>query len=64
MLDRLIELAYQNNPDLKIAGLRVLEARAQLGIAVGTPYPQVQQAVGGATYTQGSENAANTRRRR
>ena len=60
MLDRLIALAYHNNPDLKIAGLRVLEARAQLGIAAGTPYPQVQQAVGGATYTQGSENAANT----
>jgi NodT family efflux transporter outer membrane factor (OMF) lipoprotein len=60
VLDKLIALAYQNNLDLKIAGLRVLEARAQLGIAVGTPYPQVQQAVGGATYTQGSENAANT----
>lgn len=60
MLDRLVELAYQNNFNLKIAGLRVLEARAQLGIAVGTPYPQVQQAVGGATYTRGSENAANT----
>jgi NodT family efflux transporter outer membrane factor (OMF) lipoprotein len=60
VLDKLIALAYQNNVDLKIAGLRVLEARAQLGIAVGTPYPQVQQAVGGATYTKGSENAANT----
>ena len=60
VLDRLIELAYQGNVDLKVAGLRVLEARAQLGIAVGTPYPQVQQAVGGATYTKGSENAANT----
>ena len=60
VLGGLIALAYQNNPDLKVAGLRVLEARAQLGIAAGTPYPQVQQAVGGATYTQGSENAANT----
>ncbi len=59
-LDRLITLAYQNNVNLKIAGLRVLEARAQLGIAVGTPYPQLQQAVGGATYTSASENAANT----
>jgi len=60
VLSQLIAVAYQNNHDLKIAGLRVLEARAQLGIAVGTPYPQVQQAVGGAAYTKGSENAANT----
>ena len=60
VLGKLVEIAYQNNYNLKIAGLRVLEARAQLGIAVGTLYPQVQQAVGGATYTSASENAANT----
>jgi NodT family efflux transporter outer membrane factor (OMF) lipoprotein len=60
VLDKLIALAHQCNLDLKIAGLRVLEARAQLGIAAGTPYPQLQQAVGGASYTRGSENAANT----
>lgn len=61
VLGKLIETAYQNNYNLKIAGLRVLEARAQLGIAVGTLYPQVQQAVGGATYTAASKNAANTK---
>ena len=61
VLGRLIEIAYQNNYNLKIAGLRVLEARAQLGIAVGTLYPQVQQASGGATYTSASKNAANTK---
>ena len=60
VLGQLIATAYQNNYNLKIAGLRVLEARAQLGIAVGTAYPQAQQAVGGVTYTKGSENAANT----
>jgi NodT family efflux transporter outer membrane factor (OMF) lipoprotein len=60
VLGKLVETAYQNNYNLKIAGLRVLEARAQLGIAVGTLYPQVQQASGGATYTSASENAANT----
>lgn len=59
-LTKLIETAQQNNNDLKIAGLRVLEARAQLGIAVGTLYPQQQQAVGGATYNSASRNAANT----
>lgn len=60
VLDQLVVTAYQNNYDLKVVGLRVLEARAQLGIAVGTLYPQVQQANGGATYTRSSENAANT----
>jgi NodT family efflux transporter outer membrane factor (OMF) lipoprotein len=59
-LGRLIEIAYQNNYSLKVAGLKVLEARAQLGIAVGSLYPQVQQANGSATYTQASKNAANT----
>lgn len=43
-LERLIAEADANNGDLKIAGLRVLEARAQLGIALAGRYPQVQQA--------------------
>jgi NodT family efflux transporter outer membrane factor (OMF) lipoprotein len=60
VLSNLIETAYQNNYSLKIAGLRVLEARAQLGISVGNLYPQNQQASGGATYTSVSKNAANT----
>ena len=38
-LDRLIDFAYLENPPLQIAGLRILEARAQLGIAVGQQYP-------------------------
>jgi NodT family efflux transporter outer membrane factor (OMF) lipoprotein len=38
-LDRLIELAYHQNLSLQIAGLRILEARAQLGIAVGEQLP-------------------------
>ncbi|WP_211193359.1 TolC family protein [Paraburkholderia sp. UYCP14C] len=42
-LERLIASADANNGDLKIAGLRVLEARAQLGIALAGRYPQVQQ---------------------
>ena len=60
VLGDLIEAAYQNNYDLKIAGLRVLEARAQLGIAVGNLYPQIQQASGDAAYTSASKSAANT----
>ena len=61
VLDSLIDTAYKQNLTLQIAGLRVLEARAQLGIAVGNLYPQEQQARGGATYVGLSENATNTR---
>jgi NodT family efflux transporter outer membrane factor (OMF) lipoprotein len=38
-LDRLVGLAYRENFGLQIAGLRILEARAQLGIAKGYYYP-------------------------
>jgi NodT family efflux transporter outer membrane factor (OMF) lipoprotein len=58
VLDRLIERAYGENLTLRIAGLRVLEARAQLGIAVGNFYPQTQQAAGSLNYTRLSEHAA------
>ena len=44
VLDRLIAEADANNSDLKIAGLRMMEARAQLGIAQSGRYPQLQQA--------------------
>ncbi len=60
VLDELIGLAHRQNNNLKIAGLRVLESRAQLGIAVGNRYPQSQVVVGDATAVQGSKNAANT----
>ncbi len=39
-LDQLIELAYRQNLPLQIAGLRILEARAQLGIAIGEQFPK------------------------
>jgi NodT family efflux transporter outer membrane factor (OMF) lipoprotein len=45
-LDRLVETAYQENLDLRQAGVRILEARAQLGIAAGQLYPQTQQLTG------------------
>ena len=38
-LDRLIARAYRDNLTLQQAGVRVLQARAQLGIAVGEIYP-------------------------
>ena len=50
VLNRLIEIAYDQNLALVDAGTRVLEARAQLGVAIGEFYPQVQQGRGGITY--------------
>jgi NodT family efflux transporter outer membrane factor (OMF) lipoprotein len=41
-LDRLVELAYNQNLSLQIAGLRIAEARAQFGLATGKQFPQVQ----------------------
>jgi NodT family efflux transporter outer membrane factor (OMF) lipoprotein len=49
-LDRLIAEADAHNPSLQIAGLRVLEARAALGIAQSGLYPQVQQATADSIY--------------
>ncbi len=43
VLDKLIATAYNQNLTLRISGIRILQARAQLGIATGTLYPQVQR---------------------
>jgi NodT family efflux transporter outer membrane factor (OMF) lipoprotein len=64
-LDRLIDVAYQQNLTLQIAGLRIVEARAQLGIATGKQYPQVQEIfaqVGGIGLTKQQANALNINR--
>jgi NodT family efflux transporter outer membrane factor (OMF) lipoprotein len=57
VLDELVEIAHQQNYTLELAGLRVLEARAQLGIATGLKYPQQQFAAGGVNRISPSENA-------
>lgn len=46
VLDSLIATAYRQNLTLRVAGLRVLEARAQRAIAAGELFPQSQQAFG------------------
>ena len=46
-LDLLIEKAYSQNLDLRSAGVRILQARAALGISEGLTYPQ-QQALSGS----------------
>jgi len=47
VLNNLVEKAYEQNLSLQIAGIRIFEARAQLGIAIGTLYPQQQSVSGG-----------------
>jgi outer membrane protein, multidrug efflux system len=46
VLDQLIEEAQRMNPNVRTAGLRIMEARAQLGIAGSALYPQLQQITG------------------
>jgi NodT family efflux transporter outer membrane factor (OMF) lipoprotein len=59
VLDDLVRTAYAQNVNLRVAGTRVLEARAQRAIAVGTLFPQSQTANGSYTHTQVSGNTAN-----
>lgn len=56
VLISLIERAYKDNLNLQVAGLRILEARAQLGIATGLQYPQSQSL--GASYAR-SKSSVN-----
>ena len=57
ILTKLIQTGYQNNLSVQVAGLRVLQARAQLAAAVGELYPQQQGAFGSYTYERQSEAA-------
>ena len=59
VLDRLVADARQNNNNIRLAGLRVLESRAALGIALGNRYPQAQVVAGDATALGLSESNAN-----
>ena len=60
VLNNLITLAHERNNNLKIAGLRVMESQAILGIAIGNQYPQSQLAFGDSTALGLSESNANT----
>jgi outer membrane protein TolC len=57
ILDQLIQMGYQNNLSLQVAGLRVLQARAQLAAAVGELYPQQQVITGGYEYERQSRDS-------
>jgi NodT family efflux transporter outer membrane factor (OMF) lipoprotein len=59
VLNSLVDSAYRQNLTLKDAGFRVLQTRAQFGIARGNFFPQTQTA-NGDYFRQGlSRNAAN-----
>jgi NodT family efflux transporter outer membrane factor (OMF) lipoprotein len=58
VLDDLIQTAYRQNLSLRVAGVRVLEARAQVGIAIGQFFPQSQQLLGSENYNRTSERSA------
>ena len=57
ILDQLIQVAYQQNRDLRAAGLRVLQARGQRAIAAGNLFPQSQTADGSFTNSKTSANS-------
>jgi NodT family efflux transporter outer membrane factor (OMF) lipoprotein len=52
VLTRLVAIAYSQNLTLRTAGVRVLEARAQLGLAIGEFYPQQQTVSASLTYNR------------
>lgn len=55
ILDKLVETALAQNLTLRSAGLRMLQARQQLAIAIGSQYPQQQDISG-----QAGVNATNS----
>jgi NodT family efflux transporter outer membrane factor (OMF) lipoprotein len=57
VLDTLITTAYRQNLSLKMAGLRILEARAQRGIAAGNLFPQQQEMFGRYARNEWSDTA-------
>ncbi len=64
VLNTLVQKTYEQNLDLRSAGLRILQARASLGISEGLHFPQVQTLSGslagvrrsGNTFTSASVN--------
>ncbi len=60
VMDKLVTEARHQNLSLQVAGTRILEARAQLGIATSTEYPQLQQVNGDLSQQQISAFAPNT----
>lgn len=60
VLSTLVETAYRQNPTLQAAGVRILEAQARRGIAIGQLFPQQQEAFGSYSWNEISANTANS----
>jgi NodT family efflux transporter outer membrane factor (OMF) lipoprotein len=58
-LAELVRIAQQQNPTLQMAGVRVLQARAQLGAAIGDIFPQKQQVFGELTHERLSDHESS-----
>src|SRR5262245_49295030 len=58
VLNKLVEMAYEQNLSLREAGARVLAARAQLDFAVGNIFPQTQEATGSYNRIKASQKQA------
>lgn len=52
VLDRLVDSAFRDNLTLQVAGLRILEARAQLNRSIGNLFPQQQALTGQLDYNR------------
>ncbi len=60
VLNELVILARRQNLSLQAAAIRILEARARLGIASGSLYPQQQSVTGDLSRQTVSQHAPNT----
>ena len=60
VLDSLINESYRQSLTLRQAGFQVLQARAQVGIAIGELFPQTQQANG--SYSRIGQSVADANR--
>lgn len=63
VLNALIEEARRENHTLQIAGLRILESRAVLGVAGSTSYPQLQQLNGALAHVNSQNHGGLINRR-
>ncbi|MCW8928631.1 MAG: TolC family protein [Gammaproteobacteria bacterium] len=59
ILNKLIKEAKRENHSLRIAGLRIFESRALLGIANSSLYPQLQQVNGSTSYVNNQSHGGN-----